>query len=192
MHPPLRAMQCAGAHRCQRNRTCSDPKTGETNWDAVIDAEMARRKLLEDSPIPCSECTLRDEGPADFCGNPGSAAPPVHTRTGAAPHRRSAGAALAPAAPPVSVARSRPTTPWRLCTAANEDPVLFDTAEIPWWAWVRRFHLPEVRRTERVPCGASVACVPAAGRTCPGRQQRMLHPALHPNALARCGHRRRS
>ncbi|WP_289480300.1 hypothetical protein, partial [Klebsiella pneumoniae] len=30
----------------------ADPKTGETNWDAVIDAEMARRKLLEDSPIP--------------------------------------------------------------------------------------------------------------------------------------------
>lgn len=29
---------------------------GETNWDAVIDAEMARRKLLEESPIPCSEC----------------------------------------------------------------------------------------------------------------------------------------
>ena len=23
--------------------------------------------------------------------------------------------------------------------------LLFDTAEIPWWAWVRRFHLPEVR-----------------------------------------------
>lgn len=32
-----------------------------------------------------------------------------------------------------------------LPAAANEDPVLFDTAEIPWWAWVRRFHLPEVR-----------------------------------------------
>jgi hypothetical protein len=47
----------------------------------VIDAEIARRKLLEDSPIP----------------------------------------------------------------STNEDPVLFDTAEIPWWAWVRRFHLPEVR-----------------------------------------------
>lgn len=31
-------------------------KDGETNWDAVIDAEMARRKLLEDSPIPCSKC----------------------------------------------------------------------------------------------------------------------------------------
>ena len=29
------------------------------------------------------------------------------------------------------------------CT--NEDPVVFDTSEIPWWAWVRRFHLPEVR-----------------------------------------------
>ncbi len=26
----------------------------------------------------------------------------------------------------------------------NEDPVNFDTSEIPWWAWVRRFHLPEV------------------------------------------------
>lgn len=46
----------------------------------VIDAEMARRKLLEDSPIPCT----------------------------------------------------------------NEDPVNFDTSEVPWWAWVRRFHLPEV------------------------------------------------
>ena len=47
----------------------------------VIDAEMARRKLLEESPIP----------------------------------------------------------------STNEEPVFFDTAEIPWWAWVRRFHLPEVR-----------------------------------------------
>ena len=25
-----------------------------------------------------------------------------------------------------------------------EDPVNFDTSEIPWWAWVKRFHLPEV------------------------------------------------
>jgi len=47
----------------------------------VIDAEMARRKLLEESPIP----------------------------------------------------------------STNEEPVFFDTAEIPWWAWVRRFHLPEAR-----------------------------------------------
>ena len=47
----------------------------------VIDAEMARRKLLEQTPIP----------------------------------------------------------------SINEEPVLFDTGEIPWWAWVRRFHLPEVR-----------------------------------------------
>jgi hypothetical protein len=30
--------------------------------------------------------------------------------------------------------------------STNEEPVLFDTSEIPWWAWVRRFHLPEVRR----------------------------------------------
>lgn len=29
--------------------------------------------------------------------------------------------------------------------STREEPVLFDTAEIPWWAWVRRFHLPEVR-----------------------------------------------
>ncbi|KIY96817.1 hypothetical protein MNEG_11147 [Monoraphidium neglectum] len=55
---------------------------GETDWDKVIDAEMARRKLLEDSPIP----------------------------------------------------------------STNEDAVIFDTAEIPWWAWVRRFHLPEAEK----------------------------------------------
>jgi len=55
---------------------------GETDWDAVIDAEMARRKLLEESPIP----------------------------------------------------------------STNEEPVLFDTSEIPWWAWVRRFHLPEAEK----------------------------------------------
>lgn len=55
---------------------------GETDWDAVIDAEMARRKLLEDTPIPC----------------------------------------------------------------INEEPVNFDTSEIPWWAWVRRFHLPEAEK----------------------------------------------
>lgn len=50
-----------------------------TDWDAVIDAEMARRKLLEDNPI----------------------------------------------------------------ASTNEDPVVFDTEQIPWWAWVRRFHLPQ-------------------------------------------------
>jgi hypothetical protein len=47
----------------------------------VIDAEMARRKLLEETPVP----------------------------------------------------------------STNEEAVIFDTSEIPWWAWVRRFHLPEVR-----------------------------------------------
>lgn len=46
----------------------------------VIDAEMGRRRLLEDSPI----------------------------------------------------------------ASTNEDPVFFDTDQIPWWAWVKRFHLPEV------------------------------------------------
>ncbi|KAK9820718.1 hypothetical protein WJX74_002166 [Apatococcus lobatus] len=57
-------------------------KAGNMDWDAVIDAEMARRKILEDNPI----------------------------------------------------------------ASTNEDPVLFDTAEIPWWAWVRRFHLPEAEK----------------------------------------------
>ena len=60
----------------------ADAKTGTTDWDLVIDAEMARRKLLEDAPIP----------------------------------------------------------------STNEDPVNFDTSEIPWWAWVRRFHLPEAEK----------------------------------------------
>lgn len=25
----------------------------------------------------------------------------------------------------------------------NEDEVVFDTSIVPWWAWVKRFHLPE-------------------------------------------------
>ncbi|PPR87130.1 hypothetical protein GOBAR_AA33556 [Gossypium barbadense] len=28
-------------------------------------------------------------------------------------------------------------------TTSNDDPVVFDTAIIPWWAWMKRFHLPE-------------------------------------------------
>jgi hypothetical protein len=57
-------------------------KDGATNWDAVIDAEMTRRKLLEDTPIP----------------------------------------------------------------SRNDDPVNFDTNMVPWWAWVKRFHLPEAEK----------------------------------------------
>ena len=30
--------------------------------------------------------------------------------------------------------------------STNEEPVLFDTDEIPWWVWIARFHLPEVRQ----------------------------------------------
>jgi len=51
---------------------------GNVDYDKVIDAEMARRKMLEDTPI----------------------------------------------------------------ASLNEDPVNFDTGMIPWWAWMRRFHLP--------------------------------------------------
>ncbi|CAA7034543.1 unnamed protein product, partial [Microthlaspi erraticum] len=28
-------------------------------------------------------------------------------------------------------------------TTSNEEPVLFDTSIIPWWAWIKRYHLPE-------------------------------------------------
>ncbi|KAJ8556470.1 hypothetical protein K7X08_032222 [Anisodus acutangulus] len=28
-------------------------------------------------------------------------------------------------------------------SSSNEAPVLFDTSIIPWWAWMKRFHLPE-------------------------------------------------
>ncbi|CBI40929.3 unnamed protein product, partial [Vitis vinifera] len=52
---------------------------GKTNWDAVIDAEVRRRKWLEDNPE----------------------------------------------------------------SSSNDDPVVFDTSIIPWWAWIKRFHLPE-------------------------------------------------
>ncbi|PSS09680.1 Light-harvesting complex-like protein 3 isotype [Actinidia chinensis var. chinensis] len=54
-------------------------KDGKTDWDAVIDAEVRRRKWLEDDPE----------------------------------------------------------------SSSNDDPVVFDTSIIPWWAWIKRFHLPE-------------------------------------------------
>ena len=53
--------------------------SGETDWDAVLDAEVARRRALEENPTP----------------------------------------------------------------SIMEDPVNFDTSEVPWWVWVRRYHLPE-------------------------------------------------
>ncbi|XP_076884355.1 light-harvesting complex-like protein 3 isotype 2, chloroplastic [Bidens hawaiensis] len=54
-------------------------KDGVTDWDAVIDAEVKRRKWLEDNPE----------------------------------------------------------------SSNNDFPVVFDTSIIPWWAWIKRFHLPE-------------------------------------------------
>ncbi|GAQ86380.1 chlorophyll a b-binding family protein [Klebsormidium nitens] len=30
--------------------------------------------------------------------------------------------------------------------STNEDPVFFDTGVVPWWAWVKRFHLPEAEK----------------------------------------------
>ncbi|WOL07149.1 hypothetical protein Cni_G15886 [Canna indica] len=54
-------------------------KNGETDWDAVVDAEVRRRKWLQDNPEASSD----------------------------------------------------------------DEPVLFDTSIIPWWTWVKRFHLPE-------------------------------------------------
>ncbi|KAI3453450.1 hypothetical protein Pfo_010113 [Paulownia fortunei] len=54
-------------------------KDGKTDWDAVIDAEVKRRKWMEDNPQ----------------------------------------------------------------SSSNEDPVVFDTSIVPWWAWMKRFHLPE-------------------------------------------------
>ncbi|XWS49173.1 hypothetical protein CRYUN_Cryun13aG0141100 [Craigia yunnanensis] len=54
-------------------------KHGSTDWDAVIDAEVRRRKWLQDNPE----------------------------------------------------------------TTSNDDPIMFDTSIIPWWAWMKRFHLPE-------------------------------------------------
>ncbi len=47
--------------------------------------------------------------------------------------------------------------------STNEEPVLFDTSEIPWWAWVRRFHLPEVSRAVGLVLGEGVDQVFAIG-----------------------------
>ncbi|KAK6935095.1 hypothetical protein RJ641_035250 [Dillenia turbinata] len=54
-------------------------KDGKTNWDAVIDAEVRRRKWFEDNTE----------------------------------------------------------------SSSNDNPIVFDTSIIPWWAWMKRFHLPE-------------------------------------------------
>ncbi|KAK4400483.1 Light-harvesting complex-like protein 3 isotype 1, chloroplastic [Sesamum angolense] len=54
-------------------------KDGKTDWDAVIDAEVKRRKWMENNPQ----------------------------------------------------------------SSSNKNPVVFDTSIIPWWAWMKRFHLPE-------------------------------------------------
>ncbi|BBM98899.1 hypothetical protein MPTK1_1g17030 [Marchantia polymorpha subsp. ruderalis] len=54
-------------------------KDGKVHWDGVIDAEVKRRRWLEDNPEASS----------------------------------------------------------------NDEPVLFETSTVPWWAWVKRFHLPE-------------------------------------------------
>lgn len=54
-------------------------KNGRVDWDAVMDAEVQRRKCLEDNPEPSSD----------------------------------------------------------------DEPVIFHTYMIPWWVWVKRFHLPE-------------------------------------------------
>jgi len=32
------------------------------------------------------------------------------------------------------------------CPAVYDEDGLFDTSIIPWWAWVRRFHLPEAEK----------------------------------------------
>eukprot|EP00271_Cylindrocystis_brebissonii_P011534 TRINITY_DN29382_c0_g1_i1.p1 TRINITY_DN29382_c0_g1~~TRINITY_DN29382_c0_g1_i1.p1 ORF type:complete len:340 (+),score=86.52 TRINITY_DN29382_c0_g1_i1:117-1136(+) len=55
---------------------------GKVDWDAVIDAEVIRRKWLEENPE----------------------------------------------------------------SSTNEAPVVFDTSIVPWWAWVKRFHLPEAEK----------------------------------------------
>lgn len=168
------------------SHTCRD-NAGETDWDAVIDAEMARRKLLEESPIPCSELF------SEFV--PLSPPPPCPRVTGVlacwarartlrgrhqpflacSPHLRTLGCGVPPCDSPSLTCP--PPHPLLLLAiaAANEDPVLFDTAEIPWWAWVRRFHLPEVSElhVKQAPASAAepwqTALVGSGGNDAPSR-----------------------
>jgi hypothetical protein len=30
--------------------------------------------------------------------------------------------------------------------SSSDDAVVFDTSIIPWWAWIKRFHLPEAEK----------------------------------------------
>ena len=71
---------------------------GETDWDAVIDAEVVHRKALED------------------------------------------------------------------CPAVYDEDGVFDTSIVPWWVWVKRFHLPRLRSTaERLVGYAFAYLIDAAG-----------------------------
>lgn len=43
-------------------------------------------------------------------------------------------------------------------SSSNEDPVVFDTSIIPWWAWMKRFHLPEAELLNGLYISFSLPC----------------------------------
>lgn len=44
---------------------------------------------------------------------------------------------------PYSEARRRKWLEANPESSNNDSPVIFDTSIVPWWAWIKRFHLPE-------------------------------------------------
>lgn len=43
--------------------------------------------------------------------------------------------------------------------SSNDEPVLFDTSIIPWWTWVKRFHLPEAELLNGWSCVILLAAI---------------------------------
>lgn len=43
----------------------------------------------------------------------------------------------------ISEVRRRKWLKDHLESSSNDDPVVFRSSIIPWWPWVKRFHLPE-------------------------------------------------
>lgn len=45
-------------------------------------------------------------------------------------------------------------------TTSNEEPVIFDTSIIPWWAWIKRYHLPEAEILNGLFCYPEISVNP--------------------------------
>ncbi|RVX15467.1 Light-harvesting complex-like protein 3 isotype 2, chloroplastic [Vitis vinifera] len=107
---------------------------GKTNWDAVIDAG--------EWPISAGQSVIYVSSDLWYLESPTSPSVPLLT-----PYMTQHGAFLVSNEPPWLIpfpeVRRRKWLEDNPESSSNDDPVVFDTSIIPWWAWIKRFHLPE-------------------------------------------------